>query len=187
MNTTSLIVIVSTILTFLICGWASLFWQLLYIKNTIKDKINYKIPILYKRSNSYLPLLPIKFNGKDYYFVIDSGAGDSYIDINFVREKTLCEIEESTISVVGIGGMSDNKTFIVKDFTFKSSKIEFTSNFISTDLGPALNPINNNLKDRGCIGLLGADFLHKYHIKVDVKNEILFIPRKDDKTNIQSK
>lgn len=187
MNITSLIVFGSIIITLLLCGWANLLWQVLSIKNIIKDKINYKIPILYKKSNSYLPLLPIKFDGGEYYFVIDSGAGDSYIDMNFIKENTFCELEESAIAVVGIGGASDNKTFTIKNFTFTSSKIEFTSDFVSTDLGPALNPINNNLKGRNCIGLLGSDFLHKYHIKVDVKNEILFIPRRDDKANIQSK
>ena len=115
-----------------------------------------------------IPIVKKEIEGKDYMFIIDSGASMSIIDSTFYNNNSqLFEFKEEVDLI----------------FTGISTKIELTSPLILTKVNnnitlfvvSDISSMRNSFSEYNynIIGILGSDYLNKNKLIIDYNNKIL--------------
>ena len=127
--------------------------------------IEIKFTVIELESNTFHPLLKADFNGLDeYWWVIDTGASKSVMDIS-LAEHYLPE-ESDTVMATGLG----------KDMVSTSSGIIGELKLGGFNFGPLkvalvdfqhINKEYSKFSDKKIIGLIGCDFLHEHKALID--------------------
>ena len=113
--------------------------------------------------NSKVPIIEGILNGKKAYFIVDSGASISILDINQSREYSFnCLDLENT--VVGFGGKSTYYTLSNVNVDLKL--IPTISEFKGNDLKLLVKTIDKHTNVK-IVGILGSDIFKKNEIQID--------------------
>jgi len=114
-------------------------------------------------NNSKVPIIEGILNGKKAYFIVDSGASISILDINQSREYSFnCLDLENT--VVGFGGKSTYYTLSNVNVDLKL--IPTISEFKGNDLKLLVKTIDKHTNVK-IVGILGSDIFKKNEIQID--------------------
>jgi hypothetical protein len=123
--------------------------------------------------DTYHPLIKAAFDlTEEYWWVIDSGASKSVMDINFSSCYTSEDIDP--VMATGIG----------KEIVSTSSGIIPSFTLGGTDFGQLnvalvdfkhINQEYSKLSDKKIIGLIGCDFLYSHEAVIDFKRKKLII------------
>lgn len=139
--------------------------------------------ILIKKGYKQIPLnktivdvfeLEVSIDGLVTYFLLDTGAGNTVIDIGFARINNL-EFSETDIIGGGVGtsklGIHKKKInnlklngFAIKDFQLYGADFKHVKDSLIKK--GIQNPAN---------GVLGADVLIKYKAVIDYENECMYL------------
>lgn len=111
------------------------------------------------------PYIPIKIEDKTVYVMIDTGASDSLIDIEFFESlkntyKIKDYVEVNTALDTSIIAPVYELPFLVNDFLF-------FDDFTTCNLN-LLNKLDADFKP--IVGILGSSFLYKYKAIIDFYN-----------------
>ena len=114
-----------------------------------------------------IPAINLNINGKNAFFLIDTGASNSLIDIDSAKEYNfICEnLHKKTITSVGSSIIKIYKTENIKAYY---NEIVFDIEFKAMDL----THLKNNMS---VLGVIGADWLNKNNIIIDYKRKILWL------------
>lgn len=122
-----------------------------------------------------LPVIPLKFNGLTYNFLIDSGANINVLDRRVFEEvnkdKTISLREGTTITT---GGGVSEEVGQKADITFKYKNRKFEEIFDILDVSVAFD--NIQLVDGVTLhGILGTHFFNKHRWILDFENMVVWI------------
>jgi hypothetical protein len=117
----------------------------------------------------HIPVAQGKINGKLAYFIIDTGASCSILDEELATRYGFKLIMQGGHDVLGLGGQAKLK--LIRDCLVEIGPLKF-SNFHSKPLGYLTSVIQ---EDKAvCIsGIIGADVLNRYSLKIDFRNNLL--------------
>lgn len=126
-----------------------------------------KIPIVYA---SGLPFVQLSINGKEAIFMMDTGCSISCVDSSDSKYYGFNSTERwGTIN--GIGGSVSS--YYVDNYTIGLGDNMINVGFITMNM-------NNGFFDGygfDVAGTIGLDVLTKYNAKIDLENNILYIPK----------
>jgi len=132
-----------------------------------------KFSILELEPHTFHPLIKAEFDGvNEYWWVIDSGASKSVMDINFT--KLYLSEKKDPIMVTGLG----------KEVVSTSSGVITSLKLGGYNFGPVqvalvdfkhINEEYAKFSDKKIIGLIGCDFLFAHNAIMDFKRKILKI------------
>jgi len=124
-----------------------------------------KFTVIELESNTFHPLLKAEFDGlDDYWWVIDSGASKSVMEIGLAQHYIPEEIE--TVMATGLG----------KEVVSTESGIIWDLILDGVSFGPLpvalidfqhINTEYSKFSDKKIIGLIGCDFLQKHKAIID--------------------
>ncbi len=134
-------------------------------------EINFSIIEL--EPDTYHPLIKAEFEGmEEYWWVIDSGASKSVMDINFSSFYTSEDMDP--VMATGIG----------KEIVSTASAIVHSFSLGGVNIGPLkvalvdfrhINEEYAKFSDKKIIGLIGCDFLYSHEAVIDFKRETLLL------------
>ena len=129
---------------------------------TMEQTNTFKIPIII-RGNS--PFAKICINGNELTFLVDSGAGLSVYDKNFISYLGLSE-DQLGAAITNISGLGDNNFDgrLVMIF-FSVADMRFANQFTVSELGETFRAFKGSLGD--IAGIIGGDFLFNYGAIID--------------------
>lgn len=141
---------------------------IIYNNDTVRNIIRFVQP------SRTLPFIKVKINGKDAYFLLDTGASFTVIDENqAAKYKVRCtEIPDQEFK--GIGG---SNTLSETDLT--SVEIEgkiLITEFKASDLGAVCTTLKN-ATGFSVVGILGSDFFERYGFVFDYNKNTLFMSK----------
>lgn len=123
--------------------------------------------------NTFHPLISAEFEGlEDYWWVIDSGASKTVMDINYSSLYTTEELDP--VMATGLG----------KEVVSTTSGIIPKLTLGGNDFGPQkvalvdFNHINaeySKFSNKKIIGLIGCDFLYGNQVIIDFKNKSVIL------------
>lgn len=124
-----------------------------------------KFTVIELESNTFHPLLKADFDGlDDYWWVIDTGASKSVMEINLAQHYFHDEIE--AVMATGLG----KEAVTTESGTIRDIKL---GGFSFGPLPVALvdfqyiNTEYSKFSDKKIIGLIGCDFLHEHKAVID--------------------
>jgi len=143
------------------------------IKLNRKKRVIVPIEIIELEENSYHLLIRTVVDGKyDGYFVVDTGASKTVVDINFLEEFQSVEKELGEMSSGGLGGeIPDMQIAVIKSLAFDDFQIE-NPHIAVIDLDN-INAMYQRHCNRSINGLLGSDILVKYKAVIDYDKSFL--------------
>jgi hypothetical protein len=100
-------------------------------------------------------LLPVKFKGKEYLFVLDIGCSMTTFDTSLISE--LGDVKEIARAQTGGGDMIDTQLFDAPEAFFGPLNLRDCVQVICVDIG-----ILGLISGRKISGVLGMNFLKKY-------------------------
>jgi hypothetical protein len=114
-----------------------------------------------------IPIIKGKLNGKDAYFILDSGSSTTLVDKS-LYEKYKFQVETADSESSGIGGT-------VKSYLAIDVKIEFGENTIEGNVRCLdLSAVRKSIKNSSGIeisGLIGTDVFNYLDATIDYKND----------------
>ena len=111
-------------------------------------------------------LLPVTINGETRTWILDNGASTSVIDSEYANELGLQVVDSSTV----YGFVNSLEVAYVEIPEYKIGNLLAANKVsISTDI----HDIFYSIKAKHIYGFIGADFLSKYAVKVDLANRKL--------------
>lgn len=133
--------------------------------------IEIKFTVIELESNTYHPLLKAEFDGLDeYWWVIDTGASKSVMEISLTNHYLSEEIE--TVMATGLGKeVVSTASGIVDDlklggFSFGPLKVALVDfQHINTEY--------SKFSDKKIIGLIGCDFLYAHKAIIDFEQGLI--------------
>lgn len=133
--------------------------------------------IIFTQTNySDLPFIKTKINNKEVYFLLDTGADQSLIDLNLLNKYGLIAEENLSEVMSGIGGIKSIYNITnLKNITINETK--YPIEFKSIDLKNVIYSLNKGLKLDNLIGILGSDFFEENGILIDYRRNYLFITK----------
>jgi tetratricopeptide (TPR) repeat protein len=118
--------------------------------------------------NSLRPLVPVKINGQDAKFILDSGAFYSMISGATADEYKLKQVPGPWgMQVVGVNGSTDVRVTNVKEFSIIGVTIKDVEFLVGGS-------------DVGSAGLLGQNLLEKFDVEYDLANGAIRLFRTED-------
>jgi len=123
--------------------------------------------------NTFHPLVKAEFDLQDeYWWVIDSGASKSVMDINFSALYTSEDLDP--IMATGIGKeMVSTASGIIPSFNL--GEINFGQLKVALVDFMHINEEYAKFSDKKIIGLIGCDFLCHHEAIIDFKKKTLFV------------
>ena len=130
------------------------------------DKTLNKFEVSFKDAfmKTQLVIIPAKIQGKEFYFIVDTGATLSSISEELLKYIE-CNSSESEFTFEGINNsvleasMEVELLLDINDFIFKET-------FAILDLKSTFESLKESL-EAPIMGLLGSEFLYKYCLTVD--------------------
>ena len=115
-----------------------------------------------------IPIVKKEILGKDYLFIVDSGASMSIIDSTFYSNNShLFEFkEEVDLIFTGISAKRELTSSLI--LVRINNKITL---FVASDISSMRNSFNEY--DYDIIGILGSDYLNKNKLIIDYNNKTL--------------
>ena len=141
---------------------------IIYNSDTVRSVIRFVQP------SRTLPFIKVKVNGKDAYFLLDTGASFTVIDENQAAKYKIRCTELPDQEFKGIGG---SNTLSETDLT--SVEIDgkiLISEFKASDLGPVCTTLKN-ATGFTVVGILGSDFFERYGFVFDYNKNTLFMSK----------
>lgn len=160
------------LLIFLVIGIVALF------ANAIED-YNSRVSFSESVKVTNMPIVALRHNDMDIYFLIDSGSDISYIDESIIHKLTVKEKSGDGYDVLTANGYMKTFGSITIDLMHNNINVEgiFTVGNIKDAMDSAFAP---NYEVRGIIGSM---FLEKYDYIIDYKsNELKCRKRRSPKT-----
>lgn len=110
-------------------------------------------------------LIPVNINGRERYWILDSGAGMSVIDSAFAESIGLTV--EGKIKGSGIGNTVDVYFVTIPEYSLQGLRL-------NSQTVAAIN-LQELLKRTGwdAVGIMGYDFLSRFITKIDYANQII--------------
>lgn len=121
----------------------------------------------------YTPISKFKINNSYKYFIIDTGANMSMIDETYYEghKDDFKFIKELDMTLSGVSGDKDVKSkYIIAEI---GDSIKISHSFITSNLSGVIYNIKSSC-GYDIIGIIGADYLNRYDICVDFKNDIAY-------------
>jgi hypothetical protein len=124
-----------------------------------------KFTVIELESNTFHPLLKAEFDGlDDYWWVIDSGASKSVMEIGLAQHYIPQEIE--SVMATGLGKeVVSTESGIIRDLILDG--ISFGPLPVALVDFQHINTEYSKFSDKKIIGLIGCDFLHKHKAVID--------------------
>lgn len=139
----------------------------IYAYNRIHNTKTYN---LYYNEEFGIPLIKVRNNNQDLYFVVDTGASYSTLNTN-----SLSNIEYNPLNIngnlFGIDGNLIDVSYISCEFFIENTS--FIHNFQILDLSNMINQCKTTY-NIDIVGVLGSSFLKENNLSVDLKNNILY-------------
>lgn len=136
-------------------------------------KIRIPVEIIELEKDSYHLLVRCQVNGdQNGDLVIDTGASKTVLDRNFVATYQLIEKMETEIQSRGLGEGSIETEMVRIDFFKLGDLLVENFNCALIDLA-GINEMYMHSCQREICGLLGSDFLLKYHAIIDYEKRIV--------------
>ena len=173
------------VISVLIVAWTFL---ILHLSKNIKKHFKYHIDALEIKINrkgekfpiikedfdkSGIPIIKVKIKGKDYKFMLDSGA-----NVNVIDSRLLEEIKEENTEIQASNGMTvasgDMNAGGVMPLTFKHKNKTFTEDFELLDMSDAFNSIAQR-DGVELHGILGSKFFNKHKWSIDFEDLVIWI------------
>lgn len=132
-----------------------------------------KFTVIELESQTFHPLLKADFEGlDDYWWVIDSGASKSVMEISLAQHYFPEQIE--TVMATGLGKeVVSTESGIIKDL--KLGGFSFGPLPVALVDFQHINTEYSKFSNKKIIGLIGCDFLHKHKAIIDFgENKISF-------------
>lgn len=126
-----------------------------------------------------LIFMPLTVNGKELFFIVDTGAGFSILDESVAQDLNL---EQKNIRVIERPG-GEVRLGAIENLSYSIGAYESQMPIASANL--AEGGFNDYI-GRDCAGILGFDFISQYAIKVDYQNHLLSL-FKPDMLNLENK
>ena len=138
----------------------------------MKELSSMHIPIVV-RGNS--PFVRININGKDMLFLVDSGAGLSVFDRQFINYLGLSDdqLGDTISNISGVGENSFGGRLVM--IFFEIADMKFANQFTVSDLGETFRAFKESLGE--IAGLIGGDFLFNYGAIIDYGAEEMRIEK----------
>lgn len=141
--------------------------------NAVEDYNKYikkKIYPLESQENFGIPIIKITQKEQEFYFVVDTGANNSVINIH-----NLDLFDHIKLNVKGsVYGMEGNATPVeyIRS-TFNILNDNFIDEFQIIDMSQCFG-LSKDLYGIVISGILGSEFLKRYSLSVDLKNNVLY-------------
>lgn len=141
------------------------------LRNFLESESFFRIPL--KKLNTGHYKLEARVNGKKGYFILDTGASSSCIDIQWAPYFKMIS-EHSDVKAAGAGAIN-MKTLAAHGNKFKiEKKIVSNMSFVLFDLHH-VNEALSQVDEDGVQGILGADFLKQWRAVIDYGRNALYI------------
>jgi hypothetical protein len=122
-----------------------------------------------------VPLVLGYINGKPAWFLLDTGASHSILDLDQLLRYGMYTDTVSLGEFIGIGGKSN--IYIPAGLTdFQLGEKFYTVPFTSTDLSGAITNLQTFQGIR-VFGILGSDFINKYGCSINYRLNVLTLTR----------
>ena len=164
---------IQTLVFLLMWGTVNLFANPLKIKGDFKPTIQeFVLPF---HLVSRLIIVEAKIDSQSGYFILDTGASNSCIDVN-LAEKFKLAVEDSDTKAAGAGAtdmdtkVSTNNKLFLKKWSYNCFNIVL---FDLTHVNTALIAHKAKAVD----GIIGADILEKGEAIIDYKKKRLFLKK----------
>lgn len=125
---------------------------------------------------THLPIIKLKHKEKEYNFLIDTGSDISYLYYRKVKEL---EGRNTNITIPGVcfgQGSCETTPLFEVDLTLNSWT--FTETFATPNLDDIVEHFRKEY-NTDFTGVLGSDFLSKYHYIINFKKKRLYVQRPD--------
>lgn len=123
--------------------------------------------------NTFHPLIKAEFDlPEEYWWVIDSGASKSVMDINFSACYTSEDIDPVMATGIGKEIVSTSSGIITY---FKLEGVNFGPLNVALVDFKHINEEYSKLSDKKIIGLIGCDFLYTHEAVINFKQKKLII------------
>lgn len=133
------------------------------------NKSKKEIPLFEKNGMLYVELT---INNKKGYFLIDTGAGVSLLDISKSKYYNFDYYTNRNTYLIGISGEKLNRFYIKKCYIYyQDNRID--TKFSGLDF--SLFNLNKENKQIQIIGILGTDILKYNNAVIDYSNNVLLI------------
>lgn len=114
-------------------------------------------------NNDKIPIIEGSLNNKKVYFIVDSGASISVLDVTQSKKYGFSTLKQSN-TVVGFGGKSSyvdlqNTKIFIKD-------LQLNTSFKGNDLSLLIKTIEQN-SNVTIIGIIGSDVFKENGMKID--------------------
>lgn len=151
------------------------------IDKTLKDKSVYNIPLLNNQIELSLPVVYFNWRDTPLFFIVDTGASESLLHEEVFNEKInpflKSLVKEETVHLLGITGKTTHSVKICSlELIYKNLK--FNSDFKIINLKDSIQHINEQ-SGIECAGVIGLNFLRKYKMKLNFKQNTLIVAKHD--------
>lgn len=135
------------------------------------NNTNVTTKLTFERPNETLPFILVTINGNPAMFLLDTGSGACIIDINQLTDYSLSTDSLPVGLFSGVGGY--NSYYILRGLnSLKIDGVEFPVDFSTTNLFNVIASFRTN-DQLNVLGILGADFINKYHGSLNFANNQL--------------
>lgn len=117
-------------------------------------------------------IIPVKVLGKKAFVLLDTGANISGFNMNFFNENAYEGLEPvSTIEISGINNEYEANEMFNLDVTIDG--VLLNHDFAIVDFEIGFNELKG-VVGLNIVGILGADFIEKYGINIDLKQKVIW-------------
>lgn len=138
-------------------------WKWVMLKLYKKSVILFEIEA---SNNLQLPVIKLQNNGKEFYFVVDSGCGTSIISPESIEELAHSYIPMTGSKSLGVGG--NIRDMVYASVFFDIDGQEVPSIFGVIDMQSDLDNLSK-YAGKKISGLIGTSFLYAYKSKIDYR------------------
>lgn len=125
------------------------------LESIIEKPINYKEKV---------PLISLRINNKEEWFLLDTGASDSCIDVNHEALSGATVVDDDEIYT----GFGNSKTILIYEIPIFIDKYMMFQRFAAIPLG--IVEVIKEKCNKTISGVIGMDFLEKHKAFIDFYN-----------------
>lgn len=141
---------------------------------SIRDTLRYPIT-KFTQPDQTLPFLMVEINGKEAYFLLDTGSGSSVLDMEQLKYYKITTSPLDNMGFRGVGGTTKRVSKVTNVNTIKINNKNYAVNLFASELRTVVDAIKTNI-GVNIFGILGSDFFEYHNTVLDYRrNVVIFL------------
>lgn len=116
-----------------------------------------------------IPVIKMNLDGKERFFIVDTGANQSVIDNSFfvLNKDAFNIVKETTVNYHGVNGTTTSKVYILSSYLDNKH-----NTFMTSDISGVVKTVKEKT-NIVVAGIIGSDFFENNEITIDFKTRTL--------------